>query len=957
MDVGLGASQAESLPSQLDLGSQESRGEEDLFGDSFPHDDLHVSQEFDRLLQEDPRDARHAPDAQPEERSEGRRTDEETAAELPTQSLPSHTSIFTRRGRPDMVLHDALRKAMGNAMEPTTEGGELVEARQDQLQALPAQDELSTSTSDAQSQRRDLVQRASVDFNTRGGLLKRPLRGLCTESPVALATRAATTLARMPDERVDSEVLSVGSVLLGDGPLMLASKRMRAKELGVTVAKMDALTPLMGSTVLLTERAGRSALEKSVAMRMGNSNLLMYIDCASYDETPLPVALTSFHSEVGSHRDDNASAPSSDAPQLVGALAPSGSSGLLVKLSSNQGPQKILSMFETGAMLFTSGDKHCVILSSTLCPLSVLQSGHGVVLQEALLRLNSASLASGWFQQRLRVVCTDRGKPNLFAERHIGEERREGGWGALHQMCETHKTATAHEATFVLVDDHVKGMIHCALSLHSGSAMSVFRACLRAEIGSRFQVLHGSPPQSAIEHKMTIMRVFVSHGASLATRRILLAMCPNGDWRSEFVEFYAPPNSQATRARFLDQVTNGLIAALCMGQPTIYKRSRWTGADRATDYLGILEACHGLLSSTFRRFAAHFQANLAAHCRESRASGALGPDGSEDLEPARAAWPNIEDEPHPVAGDVIALANEAQVPAEQGAGPQDTQPNWAVINATHRRIGDEWLRSKPLGMLIAMRTVMEPLRRLLKRQLVVASEEWELEQRSRVAERRKTGEASFADREYRLTIAALGADEQTFFKQLRAIMDGDEFWQILPDKDHTERFRATVFRLLSRAGCLVFELLEVPHDQFPVRLFRLLAEPSAAAELAEVPDCLLDPCSADFKRLHPGFSGDALLQKLAVIAQVCPKDISQVEAKHATIRRILLSSSMHTHVQRLLDLSASWVFLQFRKRAERLARQRAKAIGQPHKVHGNRGPRKQPDSVKFPCVPEFFPRV
>ena len=95
---------------------------------------------------------------------------------------------------------------------------------------------------------------------------------------------------------------------------------------------------------------------------------------------------------------------------------------------------------------------------------------------------------------------------------------------------------------------------------------------------------------------------------------------------------------------------------------------------------------------------------------------------------------------------------------------------------------------------------------------------------------------------------------------------------------------------------------------------------------------MLDKWSFATKRLHPTFSGPEFMAKLALVSQVLWKDISRVEAKHATIRRLLVAASLQTHPQAVQDLSAQWVFLQARKSFQRMKFGKAKASAKPKKV-------------------------
>ena len=141
-------------------------------------------------------------------------------------------------------------------------------------------------------------------------------------------------------------------------------------------------------------------------------------------------------------------------------------------------------------------------------------------------------------------------------------------------------------------------------------------------------------------------------------------------------------------------------------------------------------------------------------------------------------------------------------------------------------------------------------------------------------------------------------------------------------ESHTLECQTMAFRLMSRAGCSVEELLAQPHRSFPIKLFRILAEPETGPDMAASPDCVLGPWAAELKRLRPDFTGPELEHKLALVGALCPKDISPLEARHATSRRVFTSGSVQTHTKDLQKLSSEWLHLQFRRRAQKLAFQR-----------------------------------
>lgn len=388
------------------------------------------------------------------------------------------------------------------------------------------------------------------------------------------------------------------------------------------------------------------------------------------------------------------------------------------------------------------------------------------------------------------------------------------------------------------------------------------------------------------------------------------------------MQFYAPVGGHHSEDQLLEHVTSGLIAALCASQPSLFPRSRWTGADLATDCLGVLEACHRLLSTTFMRFA-------AAHEQGPRAMRLLALAGQLSKEDALISGevPAVEDGQAEEAG--AAPEEEPGEGAHLGhhagsAASKDQQQTWAEANAASRNTAVQWLLTKPLGKLILQRCVMEPLRVLLRKQFECASDDWEEAQRAKLLTSRPVGEGPCNFREYRVTRAASGQDEVDFFKALGLLLSSTELWEVLPTRCYTAAFRSLAFRLISRAGCAIHQNLAHPHTQFPWKLFRLLKEPDLAPELCEVPDCMLDEWSLSMRRQHPTLSGEDFRKQLECVCLLAWKDISQIEARHASIRRLLLAASLQTRTQCLSDLSANWVFQQTRKRNEK----RVRLIGQ-----------------------------
>lgn len=827
------------------------------------------------------------------------------------QELPEQVSVFSRKGRPNRLLQEAMRTAL-QAAGLGEEGGE------SKRRAMSAQANVLAHLADGdgpakKARRQELVRQARVDSTDQVIVLRQSPRAFCALPPLATAVMATSRLGALEGDTVKDEIFAACCKMLGGAPTNLASREVRARLLGISERQLRVAAPLVGAGIFLLDRLYRSELERFVTQQSPAQGLIAYVDFVAYDETPLPVRL---RGEASEPSDDRAlSAPEAPhlQPQSSSLCSLSAGTALAKRISTTAIAQKILQTIQNGGFVCKVAGEYVTVLSATICPLQVVDRGTGALLYEAQRLIAGVSPFASAFSHQSRLVCTDRNAANMAGERYLMHERGVP-WKRLHTLCEIHMTATAHEKTFALLSENIQGMIRCALALRMGSAMTRFRKCLRAEVASRFEVRYGSPPLEAMRYKQHVLRLFVSHGPQLAMRRILLALCPNGDWRSEKVECYVTVGCRHSERQLLDHVASGLVAALCASQPSTYPRHRWTGADLATDCLGVMEACHKLLSTTFLRFAAEHESGLRAQLLLSAGEGLATEAHNQPPLLALPSWqPGGDDETVGGIGAAEGMAN-----TDAAASTADGQEaSAAQINTVHRRMAATWLESRPLGRLMLQRIIMEPLRQLQRRQFELAGDDWEQKQRLRALSAQNAGTSSLQARDYRVCVAASGRDEAAFFSQLRLLLREADLWSILPLSCFTVAFRALAFRLISRAGCAIHELLAVPHQRFPFKVFRLLQEPELAPELSGAPACTLDEWSLDLRAAYPSLSGQDFMKHLELVCMMAWKDVSQVEARHATVRRLLMTASLQTMPQEFRDLSAEWCMLQARKRSQR----------------------------------------
>lgn len=842
-------------------------------------------------------------------------------------------SVFKRRGRPNKDLQWLMRDLLGTGAEaPRSSSPAGVASRGATEASESSAVALATTTADLKA----LVKRTDLpsDWFERP-LLKRPILGLCPLPEVAGCLEAVAEMIAVAGKEavIDLEVVKVFEEVLQNDKWHLASQVVLAEKLGVDRYKLSAAIPQLAGALYLSSRAKRTKLESDAALQVPREGLLLFIELCAYDETPLPVRMQneSGHTKGTQRPSSGALVPWSES-QTHHMSVLSRTSTLLAGVRNVGGQQKILQTFQESGFILKRGDAYIMVVGGCVCPLQVLDRCTAPALEEAQLRISSVSRGASCFQDAMRIVCTDANAANTAAERMIVKERC--GWSALHTQCEIHKTSACHVKTFVLLDDNVRGMVHCALSLRQGAAMTRFRRCLGEEVASRFEVKAGAPPRDAQEHKRKLLRLFASHGPSLPTRHVLLALCPNGDWRAPRVQHFVPARElgKVDRAAVMAHVTGGLLTALCARQPDLYPRHRWTGADIATDMLGLLESCHNLLSTTYLRFAASFE----ARSRASRILAGVADVGGARMQPA-GENPALEGAGEAAgdggdAGDAGRVGQDPDAP-DQPDATEGSSASWAAVNTMHRRMATEWILRKPLTEMIVQRQVMEPLRRMLAAQFEVAGEAWDIDQAAKVLDGSATeGTINWACREYRLVIAATCQEEKRFFQQLHLLFEEPVLWSALPAKAFTLHYRALVFKMLSRMGCCVQELHQHPHEQLPFQLFRLLREPELAGQLLQIPTCRWDAWSMAMREKHPALADADFYAKLAAVALMAWKDISRIEAKHASIRRILYQRSTHTHSLEFGSLSADWCFLQARRGSQRMMGA-ARDLGKARRAH------------------------
>ena len=231
---------------------------------------------------------------------------------------------------------------------------------------------------------------------------------------------------------------------------------------------------------------------------------------------------------------------------------------------------------------------------------------------------------------------------------------------------------------------------------------------------------------------------------------------------------------------------------------------------------------------------------------------------------------------------------------------------------------------------------------MLEKQLWLPGEQCEREEVCRVAREALAG--AQPRREYRATIAANNTLEATCSTKLSALTQDKRMWQHMPASALVASKTNLTFRMVSRAKCSVHQLLIAEHMKWHTRIFKLLYDYSIVDELRK-PHMCVGVLGAFVVNFLESFgedltSGDAKCYLEASVVFI-KHDIAQIEATHASIRRVLLARSHNTHPMRMQNLSREWVL----QRSRRLAfRMRGGIFGQSSKKSNTNDAQREPET-------------
>ena len=157
-----------------------------------------------------------------------------------------------------------------------------------------------------------------------------------------------------------------------------------------------------------------------------------------------------------------------------------------------------------------------------------------------------------------------------------------------------------------------------------------------------------------------------------------------------------------------------------------------------------------------------------------------------------------------------------------------------------------------------------------------------------------------AKRDYKATVVAAMKLENAFlFPRLLVLSFEERLWVTIPASCASVRFRALAFRLISRIGCGVEELLCEFARHWQTKRYRLLVDGSLWTEFTKASDCMMDAESQDIQDMCPDEldedAGERMLTWLEF--RQCQQEIgiAALESNNTAVRRLVYSRRSQKH--------------------------------------------------------------
>ena len=569
--------------------------------------------------------------------------------------------------------------------------------------------------------------------------------------------------------------------------------------------------------------------------------------------------------------------------------------------------------------------QYLLLLGHVPCPLQVVDFMTAENTRETQRRVErltcGADAIAALFEHRLTLACSDRASSNLAAERAMRIDAETAGLRTTLAFtpCDIHKIGTCEKATLSLVSSHVSGLVNVGLATRQAGMVASLRGHLMQVFRERLVIRFGPPTHVAARERLydvLLEDISTRHreeekqrrakSALKRKQRLILDRFLNGNLDEHDVVVHYSMQA-ISREEVLAQFERFVVPALLPGPCPILNRSKFMAFEATATWAALLCAHHNVLQPLMALFhgqpVAAAPQQLVTLGRATPGHGWFGlaqkDAATQDQATRRADVTDVmgsfavqqldtDDVPAPGMAD-DATAAEANITGEV---------DWGELNRASRKKVAMYAASSPGSTVLVILAMMKPALRLLVRFIGLSSEEFD--------RRQEASNLSGEPRTYRVVEAAQGRQVNEFFQDISALMHTP--FDLLPASSATLAMRGLMFRMLSRCSCAVHQLLQVSHRNTPYALFRALVGDSEA--VAEIPPCLQDPLAHLVLSAFPDYSAlqsDRAQMILSSVAQTMSIDVLDVEARHASARRLITARSVQTWRLSLSQLNSEWI--------------------------------------------------
>lgn len=516
---------------------------------------------------------------------------------------------------------------------------------------------------------------------------------------------------------------------------------------------------------------------------------------------------------------------------------------------------------------------------------------------------------SSLFPFKLQLTTADRYSANLKAERSIFHD--DISWTKCTLPCDIHIASQVNTLVSGIVNEDSSGIVSTHLSQAGGSVLNTLHDILRRIFEKDLVICFDAPPGGRMDvHRQAVFDVYLPFRKSttsefgtarsqrkIARARYILGSLLNGDIEEpEIIHFcmYGCCNNEAhTRSKFAKFV----VEALLPSKAPRFARNRWTGQEASLCWNGLLCAHHHLHKRLLTEFTG-VPVPTVSNYSDSNAIGwdILFEDAHDDVShvsPQEVEPPaSMPDDADQELMDLMNMLGGDKDESQTGTDHKSAT-DWVTLNKMFRTKSGRWAQSDPGPRLAVWAEVMSIVSNLMYAFLKLSGESFD------EVEAAKTMNGQH--RLYRILIAALGQDVSAALSALKQLFDRSS--NALPCAAFNMKHRALSFKLISRAGCSLHCLLQVRREGYPYKLFKLLRT-DRTPRFDASDSCLHDEFTKRFLQHFPDPTTEEALSVLETIARAATVDISAIEARHASIRRLATLKSLQTWVAKFRTVSA-----------------------------------------------------